>query len=177
MKECPEPYPTSLSASVSPYLEWLHMLSVMQHRVPIWQTQVHPLLVCLQLVNKAPQVVAASLPNGPSMDTIDPPGYRTFFFAGAGRTEKFTSGGIESGARPIWDEWEDDAENDREDAGKAGTRKEGSDIDGPRLIALPRTFERAVENMARCRLRYHWIQDSVNLDGSWSRVNTQAKRL
>lgn len=47
MKEDIESHPTSLSASVPPYLELSHTLSVTLYHVPIWQKQVRPLLTCL----------------------------------------------------------------------------------------------------------------------------------
>jgi hypothetical protein len=64
-------------------------------------------------------------------------------------TLKFTSGGIDNGARPICDGRHVEAENDREGAiGNAGSRKAGSETDGEVAIALCKPFDRAVENIA-----------------------------
>ena len=41
-----------------------------------------------------------------------------------------------------------DAEKHLEDAGKAGTRKEGMDIEGAEPIAFPNPVDRTAENMA-----------------------------
>lgn len=62
-----------------------------------------------------------------------------------------TSGGIDSGARPICDGRFEEAENDRkETAGKAGRRNAGIDTEateGAVTIALSSPFERAVDSM------------------------------
>lgn len=64
-------------------------------------------------------------------------------------TLKFTSGGIDNGARPICDGRHVEPENDREGAiGNAGSRKAGSETDGEAAIALCKLFDRAVENIA-----------------------------
>lgn len=92
------------------------------------------------------------IPNGPSITTVDRAASgenRPFFRPEGGRTLKFTSGGIDNGARPICDGRLVDAENNREDAiGKAGRRKAGNEADGEDIIALSIPFDRAVENIA-----------------------------
>lgn len=60
-----------------------------------------------------------------------------------------TSGGIDSGARPICDGRFADAEKDREEmAGNAGRRNAGMETEGAEAIALSSPFERAVESIA-----------------------------
>ena len=54
---------------------------------------------------------------------------------------------MERGARPICDGHDVEAENDREQVGNAGRRKEGRDIEDVDAIAFPRPFDLAVENM------------------------------
>jgi hypothetical protein len=62
---------------------------------------------------------------------------------------KLTSGGIDSGARPICDGRLVDEENDREDAiGNAGRRKAGRETDGEDAITLSSPIDRAVANIA-----------------------------
>jgi hypothetical protein len=62
---------------------------------------------------------------------------------------KFTSGGIDSGARPICEGRLVEEEKDREGTtGNAGRRKGGTQTNGEDAIALSRPLERAVENIA-----------------------------
>jgi hypothetical protein len=75
---------------------------------------------------------------------------RPFFRTGGGITVNLTSGGMERGARPIWDWWKVEAENGREDAGKAGRRKDGREQEGVDVIILSSVFVRTVGNIARC---------------------------
>lgn len=58
-----------------------------------------------------------------------------------------TSGGIDSGARPIWDARTLEAEKHRVEVGKEGRRKAGMDTDGPELIARSRALVRVVESI------------------------------
>lgn len=92
------------------------------------------------------------IPNGPSITTVDWAASgekRPFFRPEGGRTLKFTSGGIDNGARPICDGRLVDAENDREGTiGKAGRRNAGKEADGEDAIALSIPFDRTVENIA-----------------------------
>ena len=71
------------------------------------------------------------------------------FFTGAGTTSNLTSGGIDNGARPMCEAHDGDEEKDREEAGvwKAGTRKEGIEMEDVDAIALSRPRARAVDNM------------------------------
>lgn len=63
--------------------------------------------------------------------------------------EKLTSGGIDKGARPICDWLEVVAENARNGATwKAGTRKEGIDIEEEEAIALSSPLALALESIA-----------------------------
>jgi hypothetical protein len=63
---------------------------------------------------------------------------------------KLTSGGIESGARPICDGRAAEAENDREEtAGNAGRRNAGMEMEaeGTEVIALSKPLDRAVDSI------------------------------
>jgi len=63
---------------------------------------------------------------------------------------KLTSGGIESGARPICDGRVAEAENDREEtAGNAGRRNAGMEMEaeGTEVIALSKPLDRAVDSI------------------------------
>jgi hypothetical protein len=61
---------------------------------------------------------------------------------------KLTSGGIESGARPICDGRVAETENDREmTAGNAGRRNAGMKADGTKAIALSKPLELAVDSI------------------------------
>jgi len=62
---------------------------------------------------------------------------------------KLTSGGIDNGARPIWDAKFVEAENDRDSTtGNAGRRNEGINAVGVEIIALSRPLQRAVDSIA-----------------------------
>ena len=62
---------------------------------------------------------------------------------------KFTSGGIESGARPICDGRWAVAEKDREEViGKAGRRNDGREIRNVEAATLSIPLARAVESIA-----------------------------
>jgi hypothetical protein len=78
--------------------------------------------------------------------------------------EKFTSGGIDNGARPICDAHAGDDENERlevEERGKAGRRKAGIEAEGcADAIALSRPLERAVESI----VSYHWKDVVMDLE-------------
>ena len=78
---------------------------------------------------------------------------------------KFTSGGIERGARPICDERAVDVEKDRGARGKAGRRKDGKDIEQGETIALSSPLHLAVENIiidgvecSSCRAVWNFFQ-------------------
>lgn len=60
---------------------------------------------------------------------------------------KFTSGGIDRGARPICDGRVVEAENGRAESGNAGRRKEGMVWHGVDVIARSTARVRAVQNM------------------------------
>lgn len=61
---------------------------------------------------------------------------------------KLTSGGIDSGARPICDGRAVDAERDREEtAGNAGRRNAGMETEGTEAIALSKPLDRAVDSI------------------------------
>jgi hypothetical protein len=61
---------------------------------------------------------------------------------------KLTSGGTESGARPICDGRVAEAENDREEtAGNAGRRNAGMEAEGTEVIALSKPLDRAVDSI------------------------------
>lgn len=65
---------------------------------------------------------------------------------------KFTSGGIDNGARPICDGRDVVAENDLEEtAGKAGSRNDGRDMEDVEAIALSRPLDLAVGSIANWR--------------------------
>ncbi len=86
-----------------------------------------------------------SIPSGPSISTVDRPesgDERPFFGTTGGIIVKFTSGGIERGARPIWDRRLLDIEKDREaTAGNAGRRNAGIEADVLNKTAFPRHFD------------------------------------
>lgn len=94
---------------------------------------------------------AGNKPNGPSTLTIGrgaPVEVLTFFITGD-KTSKLTSGGIDSGARPICDGSCVDAENDREGAKEnAGSRNMGKEIEAVDLIAPPTPLIFAAANIA-----------------------------
>lgn len=74
---------------------------------------------------------------------------------------KVTSGGMESGARPICDARCVEAEKHRVEDGKEGRRKAGIEHDGLELIARSRALVRVVES----------IVDAVYNLGGVSRFN------
>src|SRR4051812_21698075 len=70
------------------------------------------------------------------------------FLRGAGCIiVKFTSGGIDRGARPICDGREEEVEKGRETTGKAGRRNEGREIDDEEAIAFSSPLDLAVESI------------------------------
>jgi hypothetical protein len=94
-----------------------------------------------------------NLPKGPSIDTVgleeraEP---RPFFGICGGMMVKFTSGGIDRGAFPIWDSLVAVPENAR--AGmvwNAGSKKEGIETDGDEAIALSMYRSLFMESIAR----------------------------
>ena len=71
------------------------------------------------------------------------------FGAAGARTEKVTSGGMDNGARPIWDGRDGVLEKhlvlvDARD----GRRNAGRVVEGAEAIARSRTFDRVVESIA-----------------------------
>ena len=85
---------------------------------------------------------------------------------------KVTSGGMDNGARPIWDARAVEAEKHRVEDGKDGRRKAGREADGAeQLIARSRALERVVESIAVCWVcTLTWekmdLEDSKCLGGS-----------
>lgn len=76
---------------------------------------------------------------------------------------KLTSGGIDSGARPICDCWLEDAEKHRVVViGNAGRRNDGMDAEGAEAMALSKPFVRAVESIANASVM-------INLDSTRSK--------
>jgi hypothetical protein len=92
-----------------------------------------------------------NVPKGPTIPTVLLASLAKdllFLLATGCNTLNVTSGGIESGARPIYDCRGAEEQNDREESGKAGRRKDGRDVVGVETITLSRPFERAVESIA-----------------------------
>jgi hypothetical protein len=92
-----------------------------------------------------------NLPKGPSISTVllaSLGANRAFFFATGCSILNVTSGGMESGAEPMWEAR--GVEEEKDLAGKAGRRNEGRDIEGGEAIARSRPFKRVFESIVYC---------------------------
>lgn len=91
------------------------------------------------------------LPRGPVTTTVEEvlsDEERPFLVGAGGRMEKLTSGGIESGARPICDEQASELEKYRMvEPQNPGRRNEGTNVKVLELMILSRPFDRVVESI------------------------------
>lgn len=96
-----------------------------------------------------------NFPNGPSIFTTGfPSTAEPLAGGGGGMTVKFTSGGIDNAALPMWEFRHVEAEKDREVIGKAGRRNDGMETEGVELRAWFSPLDRAVDNMVGGGLRF-----------------------